>query len=217
MNDICHSKTWYVCLFLLKLQVDVSQGNVGGRLLLLKGETLTVELKDSVGIQCVCPGQSQSFIGTAVLTKVLCNSKISHKAEEAEVTLFSDTNWQPLQITPGLYLILVTLVLWSVLRSIFGPFWKSWGVWHKGTLFFHVQTHSERRPPKQFWKMWVKSWYIDPQVTVGRNGCCNTLWKNLSACMTSTFCKSNVDFNNPYVFVCQIASFNSLLKSPRSL
>lgn len=145
---------------------------------------------------CPFPGQSQSFIGAAVLTKVLCKSKTSHKAGEAAVTLFLWHYRQPLQITPGLNLILVTLVLWSVLRSIFGPFWKSWGVWHKGTVFYHVQTPSERRPPKQFWKMWVKSWYIDPQVTVGRNGCCNTLWKNLSACMTSTSCKTNVDLNN---------------------
>lgn len=57
-------------------------------------------------------GVKPCFTGAAVLTKVLCKSEISHKAGEAEVThCFSDTKRQPLQITPGLYLILVTLVL----------------------------------------------------------------------------------------------------------
>lgn len=72
---------------------------------------------------CPFPGQSQSFIGAAVLTKVLCKSKTSHKAGEAAVTLFLWHYRQPLQITPGLNLILVTLcseVFWGVFLDLFG-------------------------------------------------------------------------------------------------
>lgn len=46
--------------------------------------------------------------------------------------------------------ILVTPVIWSVIRSTFGCFRKLWAIWGKGTVFLHVQTCRKQGGSKDF-------------------------------------------------------------------